>query len=902
VRVTSAVQLVTMADTYNVINGQVPGLVVQADHVGEVNTTVVRVDGQDQASGGGWSVEPPWDRLVHPLRGRDTVLTTLTECVVDLGGQVIVLHGGGGYGKSEVALRLAEEVVEQRVEVWWVSAADGPSLVSALREVAIQAGANPGLVAMAWSGHANAPDLLWRTLRRSATRWLLIIDNADRPEELVTGTHPHGRAGWVRRPMTEHGTVLVTSRNGSADAWGPHATLMRISALTPEDGAQVLLDLAGAQAGSWDEAAALATRLGGLPLALRSAGTYLAATGQALQIPELAVPRTFAAYRAHLDDGFSDLVDAVPPGQQSARSDRELLTRTCELSLDLLDARGLPLARPLLRLLARFGPAPVLEDMLVPSVLRRLPELAGLTPEILLGTLHELLNLNLLDRTTGQDGDGVALHPVVREILRDGTDRAAKQHAVVLVALLEELTGALDPEQPTNWRRWQSLLPHCLATVPDDPTDLATRRPGRSTTPKAARQSDSPTWQATAVLGRAARYCEAIGQFDLSVPLYRRVRSACRELLGEQHNDALIAQTRLAEALVEQGAREEALREYRTLERIRRAALGAVHPDTLLAQFNIALLTRRPEDFAVVVRGARTRAQQEANEIADLRREFSMISAVFLPSAALPGQLPARSLLARVLADSGELTAAEVEYRTLVDYHTDRSGPRDERTLAARVNLAAVLYEKGEMEAAEAELHAVYGVRRALLGERDLAVVSVRQSRATIYDAMGEFAAALAEAEAVLEAQREMFGPNHPTTLRTQAKRAAIMSKTADGEAANRELREVQQELERTLGELHPETLIIRSYRAEALLSWGEVKAAEAEYRAVLDGFRTSLGDHHPDTLLCRRFLADVLAHQGNVSAARAEYHAVLAGQRVQLRPENWQTKLTQARLEEGAD
>lgn len=891
-----------MADVGNTINGWVDGLVVQAGHVDEVNTTVVHLDGQEQAtSADRWSVEPPWDRLGHPLRGRDTLRTMLTGRVVGPGEQVIVLHGGGGYGKSGVALRLAEDTMARGVEVWWVSAADGPSLVGGLREVAIQAGANPGLVALAWSGHANAPDLLWRTLRRLTTRWLLIIDNADRPEVLVTGADTRGGPGWLRRPMTEHGTVLVTSRNGDADAWGPHAMLVRISALTAEDGALMLLDLAGAPAGPRHEAVALATRLGGLPLALRSAGIYLAVTGSAPQIPELTVPRTFSAYRARLDEGLGDLMDAVPPGQQSARTDRELVTRTWELSLNLLDARGLPLARPLLRLLARLGPAPVLDDMLVPHILRRLAPLAELTPEILLGTLHGLMRLNLLDRTTSQDGDGVALHPVVREIFCDGADPADRQSAAVLVALLEELTGALDPEQPTNWRRWRSLLPHCLATIPDDPTDLTAGLPGRSARSKPARQSDSPAWQATAVLGRAARYCEAIGQFDLAVPLYKRVRSACCELLGAQHKDTLIAHVRLAEALVEQGSRDEALREYRTLERTRRAALGAVHPDTLLVQYNIALLTRRPKDFAVVIRGARTRAEQETAEIVDLRKRFPALSAIDLPSSALPRQLPARRFLATALVDSGQLTAAEAEYRTLVDYHAARSGPRGEQTMAARVSLATVLYEKGELAAAQAELRAVYRARRSLLGERDPAVVSVRQTLATVHHTMGDFATALIETEAVLDVQREVLGPNHPNTLRTRANRALIMTETTDRETVDREFREVLQELGQALGERHPETLIVRSHRAEALLSWGEVQAAEAEYRAVLAGFRASLGDHHPNTLLCRRFLADVLAHQGNVPAAHVEYHAVLAGQREQLGQEHWQTKYTQARLEEGA-
>ena len=82
----------------------------------------------------------------------------------------------------------------------------------------------------------------------------------------------------------------------------------------------------------------LGHRLGGLPLALHLAGTYLASP--------FARWRSFAAYRRALDGaGLPDaLADLDDPGSKA----RDTIRRTWDLSLDALAADGRPQSRPLL--------------------------------------------------------------------------------------------------------------------------------------------------------------------------------------------------------------------------------------------------------------------------------------------------------------------------------------------------------------------------------------------------------------------------------------------------------------------------------------------------------------------------------------------------------------------------
>lgn len=165
-----------------------------------------------------------------------------------------------------------------------------------------------------------------------------------------------------------------------------------------DDGTQVLLDLVGPKAGTFDEARAFARRLGGLPLALRLAGFYLATMATAPPLPKLRRLHTFADYHAALDKEFSTIIDAVSHLDiQYKQGARELIAQTWELSLDMLQRRGQPQARPLLRLLSCLGPAPITYELLNSCVLASSPLFNDLTAEKLLGWLQSLTELGLIE-------------------------------------------------------------------------------------------------------------------------------------------------------------------------------------------------------------------------------------------------------------------------------------------------------------------------------------------------------------------------------------------------------------------------------------------------------------------------------------------------------------------------
>src|SRR5271154_876464 len=217
------------------------------------------------------SIAPPLGQRddAMPLRGRDDLLAEL----VSTRGQVHVLHGLGGCGKTRLALEVAYLAQLSGTDVWWISATESSELVAGMRSLGRRLGITDGELA-----HGDAADRIWQRLLTWPEPWLLVLDNADDPQILAgAGKCVADGRGWLRPVTSAAGAVLVTSRDGTEASWGRQCGRHRLAVLYADDATSVLLDHARLLAivGSDDDAADLAERLGGLPLALKITGSYL---------------------------------------------------------------------------------------------------------------------------------------------------------------------------------------------------------------------------------------------------------------------------------------------------------------------------------------------------------------------------------------------------------------------------------------------------------------------------------------------------------------------------------------------------------------------------------------------------------------------------------------------------
>ncbi len=228
---------------------------------------------------------PPGSRLPYPrnkaFTGRDADLLALAahllpteNAEVKTPTSPVILTGGGGSGKTQLAIEFCHHYGRWFEGVHWIAAAIGfePEVVECGRAM----GVSP------WP--ETQPDQAAATLRVWAgdPNRLVVLDGVEEPATLRDWLP---RLGAVR--------VLVTSRN---DAW-PEDLDVVCHALEPLEGAEgrdLLRALAPRLADAADtDLDALSGRLAGLPLALDLAGRYL--KGNADLTP--------AAYLAELNRG-----------------------------------------------------------------------------------------------------------------------------------------------------------------------------------------------------------------------------------------------------------------------------------------------------------------------------------------------------------------------------------------------------------------------------------------------------------------------------------------------------------------------------------------------------------------------------------------------------------------------
>ncbi|QFZ20416.1 tetratricopeptide repeat protein [Saccharothrix syringae] len=602
-------------------NGQ-HGTVLQVGHVhGDLALHAACDD-----TAGPVSIRPPLDRVTSDLHGRDDLVATLLDGVLRQDGATTVLHGAGGGGKTAAALTLADllDHEHRRIRLWWIDASTERSLTAGLRELALDAGAPIDTVIRAWSGQLSPVPVLTDALARHPRPWVVIVDNADDTRLLQP---------WLPALRHRTGHVLITSRDGTGDRWPRHATLVPLRPLTREHAADVLCSLAP-RAGTRDQALLLADTLGRLPLALHLAGRYLRGAAALPPVPGVLLPVDFDHYRRTFHDHFAHVDRLHNLGRDL--DERALLTRTWELSLDLLHDRGLRHARPLLRWLSCFAPAPLPYVLANPDILIHSPLFPGITGADITDTLTVLVDFGLIDQVDFRDSRSSAtttrsmlIHPVIREANRHQPDLLAdpRPYLALCVAVLDGATSHLHTADPTHRSCWAALIPHL-----DHLVDHVAHHP------------DLPdTWRllATKLTRSTAVFAHLAGTPARAETLYHDALTVRHQHLGPHHPDVLTLRRDLAwlhwtgHPTPDPDHLQRCRAEYTGLIDHCTTHLGEHHPLTLTCRFDLAWIDiqdrRHSSDPAEAVERYRNliRAEHQAygrHEISGLAVQLELIA------------------------------------------------------------------------------------------------------------------------------------------------------------------------------------------------------------------------------------------------------------------------------------
>ena len=690
-------------------------------HIGDV--------GRSRAAGRGeLPVTAPVGRLPADVRGRDVLLAELRRPLIRrrVHGGVWVLAGMGGLGKSTVALAVAAAARSNGWRVWWVTASDAASLTGGMLEVLGQLDAPDLVTRLVAEGAPTGPDRTWEFLNgnnSAGRRWLLVFDNADNPAVLAAAgeSSPADGTGWLR--ASPAGMVIVTTRNRDPRVWGRNVQIRELGLLDDTAAGQVLRDLAPSIRDDGQLARELGRRLGGLPLALHLAGTYLASP--------FARWHNFAGYLSALDsEGLAGvLADIDEPSAQA----RATVSRTWELSLDALAADGRPQTRQLLFLLSCYAAAtPIPVAMLNPELLGSILTKADQEGRMRDAGLHGLVSVGLIDTTSGPGGRAgqvVTVHPVIADVNRNRLLTAARSDLAPIgetaVSLLQSFCAGLHTGSLGDWPAWRRLVPHMAALLgwvaayldPEaiasliNTSSLGVRALWQSGNAPAAEKLAAAAVAAGDRLGRdhpaslTARSQLALivadSRYSEAEKMFRDLLADQQQILGPTHPDTFASQRVLARLMGQQGRNQEAESLYRQLVADRAQILGDDHPETMHARHGLGHTIARQGRY------------QEAESL--FRQLLSDRQRVFGDDD--PSCLETRRSVATMVAQQHRYQEAEQLYRQLILDQQRILGPDHPRTMTARHWLAASVAAQGRQGEAAQMYRQLLADRTKILGD-----------------------------------------------------------------------------------------------------------------------------------------------------------------------------------------
>ena len=762
-------------------------------------------------------------RMVN-FTGRDEMIEELRRAMTDEAGPPPLdapvpsaLHGLGGIGKTAIAAEYAWRYRDEYEVVWWVPADMRALALQSLAALAVRLGA-----AAAGSGAEDATRAAVDALRRGEpfSRWLLIFDRADQPEEL-SDLIPPGP-----------GHVLITSRN---HRWEAAASTFRVEVLDRRESVELLRKRIPPRAFAEEEAATLAMTLGNLPLALEQAGAFVAETGMPV-----------AEYQQRLEQSIRSLLDEGRSAEYP-----NSLTAAWQITMATIGER-MPEAIALLRHLAFLDGDQISLDLLA--------EGAG---ELGLGPDQVSLALDVLGRyglTAYTGRETISVHRLLQALARGeltDPERDAYRHRVHL------MLAAVAPADPTDggeWARYAELYAHArmphldLAGCTDRRVqEFAFRllRYLRLSGELAACQSMARELIDQWVRDSGERDEHVLGaQFQLAAALrqggdYQEARRVtdqayrnARAVLGEQDELIMGLRRALAQDLRFNGDFADALALDRESAGLLRATRGATDAQAVLAASDVGLGLLLTSQY-------REAGEALARALADQQRGLRA-----------PAVAAARTRLSWASMLDGDYASARDTGNGARDYARARLGARHPAALRADCATAIVLRRLGSPDEARDLAADVLAESAIVLGTRHPDTLAAQVVLANCERDLGSLPAALQRTEDAKNAYEEVLGADHPFTHACVAAVGLLHRLMGDPAVARQVDERALSGLYRRVTPDHHYSLSAAINLASDLAALGEHHQARAMGEDALRRSRALLGEDHPVTLGCAVNLA----------------------------------------------
>ncbi|KAJ7487086.1 hypothetical protein FB451DRAFT_776392 [Mycena latifolia] len=774
--------------------------------------------------------------------GREDILGVMSKYFnTDIGRRhSFLLHGLGGVGKTQIALKFVEQSTtpEPRfTEVYFIDSSSQQTIESDLAAIAHVKGV----------GGTFQDTLLW--LSNKHTEWLMVFNNADDVQLRLIQYFP----------SCSHGNIIITSRNRNL---GQAAQAkVKVEGMQLNEATDLLLSTAGYDVREPEYrriGQQIVQKLYCLALAVTHAGAYIFAS---------------CPLQKYLDLHESTTQRLRLLNQSPSQSDYELsVYATWHISFEKVST----LAKELLKLCSFIHHDGITEAIFEQAALygftsvgptememqEPLKFLAGFaTPTSKWDSLKfialttELGAYSLIDLEAGTRVMTFSLHPLVHEWCRTTVKSDSSTELCMHQLVGMAISGSDDP-----------LFNHLI--FPHLDALFFTTTEGSVCQPNVRDLSfaqeclwaydDEGKWDDGAELGHSmlriasvevttlgiqsalARIYNGKGDFHHARVLGEAVLERAKILLGEDHQQTQRTMITLAITHDHLGDFQEANNLETTVLDKHRTLLGDDHPDTLKVMGNLAVTYRQLGEFM--------QAKDLEATVLDKRRT--------LLGKDHPDTLLAMGNLALTYRELGNFKQAKDLETMVLDKHRTLLGEDHPHTLLVMGNLAMTCWKLGQFKEAKDLETAVLDKRRTVLGKDHPHTLLAMGNLAMTHWKLGQFKEAKDLATTVLDKRRTLLGNEHPHTLIAMGNLAVTHRDLGQFDRAEDLGRKVLEKSQEVLGAEHPSTLRAMANLALTYYKIGRITEARELQEQALQTSRRVLGELHPDTQATAQELA----------------------------------------------
>ncbi|KAJ7700635.1 hypothetical protein B0H16DRAFT_1902900 [Mycena metata] len=745
---------------------------------------------------------------------------------------IYVLHGLGGAGKTQIALKFIKESSSRFSDIFFIDTSTIATIDTGLKNIAILKDA----------GDSPENGLLW--LISKVEEWLLFFDNADDPN---INLHDY-------IPQCNHGNIIITSRNPGMCAYAGSNSL--VSDMEEEDAVGLLLKSALQEATARAEqiAAEIVKSLHHLPLAIVQAGAFISKS------------QNLDGYLALYTKNQAQLL-SEKPAQSHDRYAHTVYT-TWQMSFDRLT----PPAAMFLQHCSFLHYNGISEEIF--SYASKYQFHANGPSEELqkplefllyfLGPTGEWDSLQFLDATNEVQSYSLIsfdaekklffIHPLVHSWSR-GTVQNPKEYMLTMGSIL----GMAISERSLWDMQLTSLLlyPHVELAV---------------------EMNTKVAW--VFKLQYAMIFWEG-GRYKQAGKLREEVLEEQKQVLGDHHPDTLLTMHNLANSYSDLGEHQQAKELQGIVLETWKQVLGDNHPDTLCTMGSLAnsYSALGEHQQAKELKGIVLEKWKQvlgdnhpdilrtmgslANSYSDLGeyQKAQELEVIVLERRKQvlgenhPDTLRTMGNLAYSYSNLGERQEAKELQGIVLEKQKRLLGENHPDTLYTMVSLANSYSELGQHHKAKELQVFVLAKQKQVLGENHPHTLRTMVSLASSYSNLGEHRKAQELNVMVLEKQTQVLGENHPHTLLTMGNLAVSYSHLGEPQKAKELNSIVLEKRKQILGENHPDTLHTMGNLASSYSDLGEHQKATELRVLVLEKRTQVLGNNHPDTLKIKELL-----------------------------------------------